>query len=73
MECLSNIDLSDFCSFRLNLKVRSHGVAAAVATAIFSCHNNWIPQYLMDLFTLCGSGNSCSNGAASKWVPTLFL
>ena len=54
------------------LKVRSHGTAAAAATATFSCHNNWIPQYLMDLFTLCSSGNSCSNGAAIKCIPTLF-
>ena len=26
----------------------------------------------MDLFTLCSSGNGCSNSAASKWVPTPF-
>ena len=59
------------------ITVRSHGAAAAAAaaaaTAAFSCRNNCIPQYLIDLFTLCGSGNSCSNGAASKWVLTLFL
>ena len=34
---------------------------------------NWIPLYLMQLFTLCGSGSSCGNGNASKWVLTLFL
>ena len=55
------------------LKVCSHGVAAAAATTAFSCHSSWIPQYLMDSFTLCGSGNCCGNSAASKWVLTLFL
>ena len=26
----------------------------------------------MESFTWCSNGNSCSNSAASKWVPTLF-
>ena len=65
--------LNNSIFFKMCLKVRSHGAAAAAATAAFSCHNNWIPQYLMDLITLCGSGEGCGNGAASKWVLTLFL
>ena len=60
-------------SFTKTFKVHSHGTAAAAATAEFSCRNNWIPQYLMVLFTLCGSGNGCGNDAASKWVLTLYL
>ena len=53
----------------LVLKVRSHGAA----TARKCCHYNRIPLYLIDLFTLCGSSNSCDNGNASKWVLTPFL
>ena len=54
--------------------VRSHdaAAAAAAATATFSCRNNLIPLYLMELFRLCGNGNGCDNGTASKWVQTVF-
>ena len=37
------------------------------------CHYNWIPLYLMDLFTMCSSGCGTGNGNSSKWVVTLFL
>ena len=30
-------------------KVRLHDAAVAAATATSSCHNNWIPLYLMEL------------------------
>ena len=58
----------------MDLQVSSHGVAVAAAMAAFSCCNNWIPQYLMDLFTQCSSssGSGCGNGNPSKWVPTPF-
>ena len=55
------------------LKVRSHRAATVAAPARKCCHYNWIPLYLMDLFTLCGSGCGTGNDNASKWIPTLFL
>ena len=57
----------------VTVKVRSHGAATVAATVRKCCHYNWIPLYLMHLFTLCGSSSSCGNGNASKWVLTLFL
>ena len=45
-----------------SLEVRSHGAATVAATTRKCCRYNWIPLYLMDLFTLCGRGSGCSNG-----------
>ena len=54
------------------LKVCSNDVAVAATKATFSCRNNWIPLYLMELFRLCGNGDRGDNDTASKWVQTVF-